>query len=504
MRVSTKMTLGISATCLVIMGLHGYNQLRTEDHDLRAAVEREIRLLGDAIRVAVENSLRDGQIQDIQSLLDATDRIDPTVDILYFDAGTDLRAASPGSARDVLLERMARGSTTSGRSELRFDEASRPSRILLSLPLDAAAVTSGQPVGSLVLVRPLTEMTRDLLATRRGIILGVVLLVLAATAVQFALGTIYVTRPLTTMARAMQKLRSDEWKSRLNDTRRDEVGTLAREFDTMVTALEEASQRLAREVESRTNLERGLQDVDKLVTVGQISAGLAHEIGSPLQIMNGRARALLARDHTAEETRKHARILAEQTDRITRIVEQLLQSARRRPARFVATSLLGPVQAVLDLIEHTARRRDVRIELTCPSDMPPVVSDVDQIQQIVLNLCKNALEASRPGGRIAIRIGHSSLPVPGGTRHVPAARLEVEDDGSGMSQDVLDRLFEPFFTTRATEGGTGLGLAVVKAIVSEHGGTVSASSTAEQGTRITVDLPLNGPTAMQELKEAGA
>jgi len=502
MRVSTKMTLGLSATCLVIMGLRGYSQLRSEEHDLRAEVEREIRLLGDAVRVAIENSLRDRQMQDIQRLLGAADQMDPTVDILFYDAANQLRANSPGSSSDAMLERMSADSSATDRSGLVFDQARPVGRVVLTLPLHAEENTAQKPIGSLVLTRPLTEMARDLTETRRAILDSVLLLVLAATALQFVLGQIYVTRPLTTMARAMQKLRSNEWSSRLGYDRKDEVGLLGQEFDAMVVALEEARQRIAREIESRTNLERGLQQVDKLVTVGQISAGLAHEIGSPLQIMNGRARALLARDHSAEETRKHARVFAEQTDRITRIVDQLLQFARRRPARFAENNLVGPVRAVLELIEPTARRREVTIELQCAPEMPPVVSDVDQIQQIVLNLSKNALEASHPGGRITIRIGPSSLRTNGGSRLAPAARLEVEDDGSGMSADVLDKLFDPFFTTRSAEGGTGLGLAVVKAIVSEHGGGISASSTPGRGSRITVDLPLGGPHSQERIQEA--
>ena len=502
MRVSTKMTLGLSATCLVIMGLHGADQLRNENRDLRAEAAREIRLLGDAIRGSVENALRDRQMQDVQGLLEATEQIDPTTDILYFDAGGRLLQSSPGSAADDLLERMVADTARTGRSTLRFDETERPGRLVLTAPLHAESDRAGAPIGTLVLVRPLTEMRRDLLETRRGIVASVALLVLAATALQFALGTIWVTRPLTAMARAMRRVRSDDWTARLDDPRRDEVGDLAREFDAMVIALQEARGRLVREVESRTSLERGLQQVDKLVTVGQISAGLAHEIGSPLQIMSGRARSLLARDHSVDEVRKHASILAEQTDRITRIVEQLLRYARRRPARFATADLAGAVQAVIDLIEPEARRRGVGLELRADPDLPPVVADVDEIQQIALNLSKNALEASRPGGTIRIRIAASTLAVPGGSRRLPSARLEVEDDGCGMSREVLARLFEPFFTTRSTEGGTGLGMAVVKALVSEHGGRVAAVSEPGRGSRITVDLPVGGPHALDEIKEA--
>jgi signal transduction histidine kinase len=502
MRVSTKMTLGLSATCLVIMGLHGWNQLRLENRDLRAEAARQIRLLGDTIRGSVENALRDRQMQDVQGMLAATEKIDPTTDILYFDAGGRLLVNSPGSAADEPLDRRVADAAATGRSTLDFDEATLPGRLVLTVPLHAEADRAGAPIGTLVLVRPLTEMRRDLVDTRRGIIGSVALLVLAATALQFALGTIWVTRPLTTMARAMRQVRSDQWASRLDDPRRDEVGDLAREFDAMVTALQEARARVAREIESRTSLERGLQQVDKLVTVGQISAGLAHEIGSPLQIMSGRARSLLARDHTQEEVRKHARILAEQTDRITRIVEQLLRFARRRPARFVEADLAAAVRAVIDLIEPAARRRGVQLELRADPSLPPVVADVDQIQQIALNLSKNALEASGEGGRIVIRITPATLPGPGGTRRLAAARLEVEDHGRGMSDEVLRRLFEPFFTTRATEGGTGLGMAVVKAIVSEHGGRIAAVSDPGGGSRVTVDLPIGGPHALDEIKEA--
>jgi signal transduction histidine kinase len=498
------MTLALSATCLVIMGLHGYNQLRNEDRDLRSAVEREMRLLGDAVRVAVEASLRDRQMQDIQGLLDATERIDPTVDILVFDRDRTLRAASAGSDAAALVGPVLETVSDPLSPALRFDESKHPGRVILALPLSGPGVAGDGPLGTLVLVRPLTEMHRDLAETRRGIVLSVVLLVVAATALQFALGTVYVTRPLLKMAEAMQQMRTDAWTSRLGYDRRDEVGMLGREFDAMVSALDEARQRIAREVESRVGLESGLQRVDKLVTVGQISAGLAHEIGSPLQILSGRARALLARDHTTEETRRHARILAEQTDRITRIVEQLMTFARRRPARFTTASMVEPVQAVLDLLDHAARRKGVRLDLVCAPDLPQVVADVDQIQQIVLNLAKNAIEASVPGGRITLRLAPSILAGPGGTRRVPAVRLEVEDHGCGMSEEVLARLFDPFFTTRATEGGTGLGLAVVKSIVTAHGGQVSAASVEGRGSRITVDLPLQGPHAMETAHEAGA
>ena len=157
------------------------------------------------------------------------------------------------------------------------------------------------------------------------------------------------------------------------------------------------------------------------------------------------------------------------------------------------TDIAVPVRTVLDLMEPTARRRGITLTFHCPPDAPRVVADVDQIQQLVLNLLKNALAATRDGGRIAIRLGQGRLDGPDG--YVPAARLEVEDDGCGMTDGVRARLFEPFFTTREHEGGTGLGLPVVQSIVRAHGGSLGVVTAPGTGTRFTIDFPMGGAAA---------
>src|SRR5262245_22656993 len=121
MRVATKMALGLSATCLVIMGLHGLNQLHDEDRDLHGAVEREVRLLGSSVQVSFQNSIRDRQMEDIQQVLDSMEGIDPTVDILVYDMRGQLRAQSQGSTGSGLPEMLGTASAASGHPILRFD-----------------------------------------------------------------------------------------------------------------------------------------------------------------------------------------------------------------------------------------------------------------------------------------------------------------------------------------------------------------------------------------------
>jgi signal transduction histidine kinase len=488
-RVSTKLTLGISAVSLLIAGFHGWRQMRQERQDLRNAVEREVRILGSAIQVSFEHALRDRQFRDIQGALDSLEGIAPDLDLYVFSPGGALTALSAGATKETVFEAIAARAMRGGTTVLDID-SSRRWRVTLGLPLvdDAGAI-----VGAIVLVRPLGEMRRDLTDTRRGIAISLVALVGAITGLEALLGTVWVGRPLTKMAAGMHQLRRGEPAAALLTRRNDEVGRLADEFNALVSDLREARDRIAREVESRVVLEQALQRVDKLATIGQLSAGLAHEIGSPLQIMSGRARALLAHDLGPDEIRKNAAILAEQADRIAGIVEQLLSFARRRPVRPVETDLAAPVRTILDLLAPAARRRRIDLAFSCRPELPQVVVDIDQIQQVVLNLLKNALAATPDGGHIAIRLELATTPAAEGS--IPAARLEIEDDGCGMAEETRARLFEPFFTTRAGEGGTGLGLAVVRAILQAHGGSISVASAVGAGTRFTIDLPLHGSHA---------
>jgi two-component system, NtrC family, sensor histidine kinase HydH len=488
-RVSTKLTLGISATSLLIAGAHGWSQMRQERSDLRTAVERDIRILGNAIQVSFVHALRDRQFKDIQGALDSLEGIAPDLDLYVFAPGGVLTAVSQGSVEEPGFTAIAQRAMDTRDSVLNI-ETDDIFRATLGLPLVDDAGTN---VGAIVLVQPLSEVRRDLHDTRRGITTSLALLVVSITGLQALLGTALVGAPLTKMAAGMQKLRLGQPAATLDTHRNDEVGRLAGEFDALVSELQSARDRIAHEVDSRLAMEQALQRVDKLATIGQLSAGLAHEIGSPLQIMSGRARALLSRDLGPEEVRKNATILAEQSDRIAGIVEQLLSFARRRPVRPALTDLAAPIRRILDLMAPAARQRRVTLEFSCPPDLPQIVADVDQIQQLALNLIKNALAASPDGGHITVRLGLATLPA--GSGSIPTARLEIEDNGCGMSEETRARLFEPFFTTRAMEGGTGLGLAVVRAIVEAHGGHIAVVSAPGAGTRFTIDLPRRGADA---------
>jgi len=486
-RISTKLGLGLTLTSAVILGAYGYSQLQKEEHDLRTATQQATRLLATALQVAMENALRDGQAADVDEILESLEHRDPSVDLFLFDARGAVVVRSPGSSETLhLVEDASHRVLKTRRSVTHFTGPDKLSHLLIMLPLinDDDAV-----VGVLGVVKPLDGLRQDLESTTRTTVLSVLTLIAGISVVGWLLLLLYLQRPLERVVRAMRAVRGGDFTATVAPGGQDEVGEVVHAFNAMVRELGEARQRLSAEADSRLALEAGLRRVDKLAAVGQLSAGLAHEIGSPLLILNGRAQALAARAELPEDVRRNARILVEQSERIERIVRQLLDMARRKPSRLEPLDALAAVRAVVELLEFDARKRDVRLTFRCEAPLPRVLADGDGVQQVALNLIANALRATPRGGEVRVTLSPSSFQPAPGLRERRGVCLSVEDTGVGMDAEALERVFEPFFTTWGNHGGTGLGLPVVKAIVAEHGGAVTVTSREGQGSHFAVHIP---------------
>ena len=496
MRISTKITIAISTAGFLLFGTYGFFTLQEEKADLRHSVEREVRLLARSLQVSIENALRDRQFADIQETLAKLERVESNVDILVYDPKGNLIADSWGARPSTPEQTSALRDTLRSRARvLRYVPEDKPENLIIALPLIA---DDDALLGGLVVVRPLVDMLRDIDATQTWIAFSVLLFVLIATGLGLLMGTVYLARPLQRLATAMGRVRQGDLESGIVLPGKDEVGAVSREFNEMVGQLRQARRQNVEEVESRRRMQRALEEASKLITIGQLSAGLAHEIGSPLQILGGRARLLARHAEEPEEVRRNAEILVTQTERITRIVNQLLQFARRKPTRMKRMDVLPAVRAVVDLLEVEARKRGVTLSVEASADLPALVADADELQQIVLNLVTNALRATAKGGSVRIEVGESSIVPEVAGEPQPAVRLSVADTGHGMTEEVRARLFEPFFTTHSETGGTGLGLAVVKSLVTEHNGVIRVESEPTQGSRVTVDLPLRQELAAPE------
>jgi signal transduction histidine kinase len=495
-RISTKLAIGLTLTSGLILGSYGVRQELQDEEDLRSNAEHELKLLATSIQVAVKNALRDHQMADIREILDELDLKDSALDVLVFDQNGHVTAGSPGSDQwEALVAPSFREVSSTGHPLIRFEGARGLSRALAALPMHA---DDGSGMGVVAVVRPLDGLRRDMVATATSTALSIAAAFAALMCVAWMLVHLHVRRPLDGLLNVIGAVRSGDFTAAASEGRNDELSQLGAQFNAMVRELDHARKKVLAESEARQALEAGLARIDKMVTLGQLSAGLAHEIGSPLQILNGRARALATRDHIPPEVQRTAQILVEQSDRITSIVEQLLNFARKRAPNVAEIDVVAPTRAIAEFLQSDARRRAVHVEFHVEEEIPRIRADGEQIQQVALNLLTNALRATPRGGRVRVTVALSSFSTASQGRAEPSVSLRVEDTGPGIEPELLDRIFEPFFTTWQDTGGTGLGLAVVRSIVTEHGGAVSVSSDKDNGTCFTVHFPIRDSARRSE------
>ena len=237
-----------------------------------------------------------------------------------------------------------------------------------------------------------------------------------------------------------------------------------------------------RDVTEVKRLETQLIQAEKLAAMGQMLAGVAHELNNPLTAILGASELLRERQGVDDNTKRQLEMTHRQARRAARIVQNLLEFSRPASPQKKTLDLNVVVDRTLQLQDHSLRRNNVEVEFQAVPDLPSIVGDANQLIQIFLNLISNAEQAireARPSGRIQIRLGRS------GTR----VTATVQDDGVGIPPEVLPKLFDPFFTTKRPGGGTGLGLSICMSIVREHGGSIEASSLPAGGAAFTVTLP---------------
>jgi len=235
-------------------------------------------------------------------------------------------------------------------------------------------------------------------------------------------------------------------------------------------------------------LERNLARAEKLATIGTLAAGVAHEIGTPLGIISGRAEQLLERAATldgADGLQKGLSSILSQVDKVSTTIRQLLDFARVRPIEAVAVTPAHLLETAGALLDHRFRQARVALSLDANTAVPAVSADPGQLEQVFVNLLMNASDACVPGGHVSVVASRSGDRV----------CVEVRDDGCGIAPEHLPSVLDPFFTTKKRGQGTGLGLTIAADIVKNHGGALEIDSAVGRGTTVRVFLPIAPPIA---------
>ncbi|HYQ60394.1 MAG TPA: ATP-binding protein, partial [Desulfatiglandales bacterium] len=236
---------------------------------------------------------------------------------------------------------------------------------------------------------------------------------------------------------------------------------------------------LCRDLTEVQSLKREVETSQRLASLGRLAAGVAHEIRNPLSSIKGFATYFKERYRDNPDDQKTSEIMIQEVDRLNRVITQLLEFARPPVIQKKRASLQSLIQHSLKMIERQATAKQIQVLAHLPSDIQEVGVDPDGINQVLLNLYLNAVEAMGQGGTLSV-----SLSADEGS---PWVKIIVSDTGTGIGKEDLEHIFDPYFTTKQT--GTGLGLAIVHKIVEAHGGEVRAESEIGRGTTVSVLLP---------------
>jgi signal transduction histidine kinase len=396
------------------------------------------------------------------------------------EAGTAQRISDCLATIDSIARQHAADPT-----EADLPSASRGMLLAVEPHLEALAALSAELPS--FLQQRLHELSSEVRTRYRTLIITTWAAALTAIGLLAAIGVLtyrWVFRPLRLLGHGSRRVASGDFAYRIQLDTRDEMAELADAFNDMTERFQEIRDDLDRQVQERT---REVIRGEQLASVGFLAAGVAHEINNPLasiamcaESLESRIEALAPGEADAEVARRYLSLIQSEAFRCKGITEKLLDFSRLGEVRRQATALMGLVADVAEMLRHVGRFAGRSIEIEEGADVLVMVNP-QEIKQVVLNLLVNALDSIDEKGKVRVAAKRS-----GGE-----AVLTFTDDGCGMTEEVQEHLFEPFFTRRKTGQGTGLGLSIVHRIVTDHGGRIQAASDGPgSGSTFRVTLPL--------------
>ncbi len=284
-------------------------------------------------------------------------------------------------------------------------------------------------------------------------------------------------RHLNRLANSMARVESGDRSHRAPTGGPTEIAQLGDALNTMLDSLTRAKEEVEERRVAQLALEQQLKHTEKLAAIGQLSGGVAHELGTPMSVIDGKAQRMLRQDDLPKDVREGFEDVRQQVRRMETIVRQLMDFGRRhtlQERRIGASQLLHMAAGV---VQQEANRHNVTLHVEDPVPDVECVVDPALMERALTNLLRNAIEAT-PGGTVTLSFTQSENTI----------SFQVSDDGPGIDSSIEDRVLEPFFTTKDTGDGTGLGLAVVHGVVEQHGGTLEFGKSKLGGAEVTLML----------------
>lgn len=343
---------------------------------------------------------------------------------------------------------------------------------------------------SLAVTISTAEFTREAYALRNRVI-QFVLIAIVFTIIGVSILSYFLLRPVRNLVIATNRIADGDLNQDIPVQSRDELGDLTRSFNRMMRNLSRIHDELVRS--------------EKLISLGRLSAGVAHEIRNPLNAIKGAIIYLQRKRSEDPLIKDYTRLVLEEIDRLSQFVTEFLYFARQAKPKRLPTDLNKLIQSTQNLFKKHSEEKGITFHPILEKDLPIVFIDGNQIEQVLVNLFINAIEAMPGGGKLMIltrtfKEGEDPL-------HPSWIKIKVKDTGVGIPREHLKNIFDPFFSTKET--GTGLGLPISLGIIEAHGGTLRITSQPGEGTRVTIKLPImpekeNETDESEEEKDSGS
>ncbi len=488
MRLTRKFIAALIIGVALVALVQGWFDYRRETEVFESQLKSEAIALGHALAGGVGVVWNhDGEVVAIQYLEAATTHGERTrARWVWLDAQV-------GSSHKPLVPASELGAMKDGEPVIIRDGANQ--RMITYIPVDTGVDPDkpGDPpkLGGVEITQSLQHIDTFVRESLRNEIIGSASEVAIAAALALGLGVVFIGRPISRLAAKARRVGTGDLSGPLQLAQHDELGELATEINLMC-------ERLADERSARESATEQLRHADRLTTVGKLASGLAHELGTPLNVVSGRARLIVEREVEGAEAIDSARIVLEQSERMTALIRQLLDFARPRALETTPVNVSTLAARVCELVGTIARKANVTLVAPPFDDSLRIEADDGQMGQVLTNLVVNAVQAMPEGGgtvTITTRVVEHVAPSYVDSDAHDWMAIAVADTGHGMDEPTRQRIFEPFFTTKEVGEGTGLGLSVSWGIVREHGGWIDVASSRGKGSTFTVYLPRKGGAA---------
>ncbi|MCI0691079.1 ATP-binding protein [candidate division KSB1 bacterium] len=499
-KISYKLIAAVGGVAVAIIGIFAYLILNAHQRQLIAELERNAHQLSETVKSSTKYDMLLNQRESVHRIINTIGGQEGIEKVRVFNKDGAIIFSTDSAdvghmvdkqtescyachAADQPLERLSISERT------RIFRAGSQSRTLgIINPIynepgcwqsDCHAHTSNQKVlGVLDITMSLAEVDRGMQASRMRLLMFAVIAVAAVSLIIYLLVKGLVLKPVGQIVKATKHVATGDLNYAIKLAKNDEIGDLAKSFNDMTRQLAET--------------QRQLYQSEKLASVGRLAAGVAHEINNPLTGVLTYSSYLLKRANGNAEIKDDLEVIVRETKRCREIVKGLLDFARQSPPEKHRVDLNEIILQATRIVENQFAARKIKLEKNLQPGLPATMADGNQLQQVLVNLLVNANDAmGDKGGTIAItsELLANGANAPDAKTTGPHIRITMSDTGCGISPENLQKIFEPFFSTKGKKG-YGLGLAVVWGIIEKHNGRITVESEVGKGTTFTILLPV--------------